>query len=101
MEVYDAFFISEDNWLSSQGGNQLLSYGIIGMGPNSPLWNQYIDPTTGSAQYSLSLNKTDVSQSTITLGSSGLSASSDSMSVSTTSSAAAYALTTFGFGTVY
>jgi hypothetical protein len=93
MEVYDAFFISEDNWLSSQGGNQLLSYGIIGMGPNSPLWNQYIDPTTGSAQYSLSLNKT--------LGSSGLSASSDSMSVSTTSSAAAYALTTFGFGTVY
>lgn len=101
MEVYDALFISEDNWLNSQGGNELLSFGIIGMGPNSPLWNQYVNPTTGSAQYSLSLNKTDISQSTITLGSTGLSASSTSMSVSTTNSAATYALTTFGFGTVY
>jgi len=55
IDIYSATTISEDNWLQNVGTNQYLSNGVLGYGPNSPFWNQFIDPATGSSQFSIQL----------------------------------------------
>lgn len=100
MLLYDATFISQDNWLYNQGvSSNILSYGILGFGPNSPLWNQYIDPTTGIAAYSISLNQTLATSGNITLG--GVINNTNSSVSMVSDSQALYNLTTIGFGIVY
>lgn len=51
---YEATSILQDNWFlnSSAAG----SYGIIGVGPNSPIWQTYSD--TQKAVYSIGLART-------------------------------------------
>ncbi len=97
--VYSANYISEDNWLYNQAVVMVLSYGILGYGPNSPLWNQYIDPTSGIATYSISLNKTTASKGNITLG--GAFNNTNAAVSMVSDSQALYNLTTIGFGIVY
>lgn len=65
MEVYGCDYISQDNWVYNVS-NQYTSYGSIGYSPASNLWNQYVDPNTLTATYSLDLNSGK--ESTLTLG---------------------------------
>lgn len=51
MRIYAADSIEEDNWNMNVTG----AYGILGYGPNSPFWAQYIDPDTDQALYSIML----------------------------------------------
>lgn len=51
--VYGGSQISADNWLL----NQDATYGIIGMGPNSPLWSGYIGQDS-IAVYSIAIART-------------------------------------------
>jgi hypothetical protein len=48
IQIYSATFVTQNAWLYDQAG----SYGILGLGPNSSFWNQYID-TQGVATYYL------------------------------------------------
>lgn len=99
MLVNSATSILEDNWLYGQANVSLLSYGILGYGPNSPFWNQYIDPSNGIATYGISLNKTSAVKGNITFGGSFTNSNAAVSLVSNEQSL--YNLTTIGFGIVY
>jgi len=111
MKIYVANLVSQNAWLYDQDG----AYGILGYGPNSAFWNQYIN-TQGVATYSIELanimsNPTQQNQavmldiSNITFGSSGNQAANyadqPSLTISTAASDVTYNLTEFGFGIVY
>lgn len=108
MKIYAATLVSQNAWLYDQDG----AYGILGYGPNSAFWNQYID-TTGVATYSIELatvkplqqNQADLAISNITFGSSGNQAiylNQPSLVISTDAGQdVLYAITELGFGTVY
>lgn len=77
-DVYAANVIFADDWLY----NQQSGAGILGYGPNSTNWDQYIDPVSGVATYSISLARVGFAseepsaapanaQSNITLGGTG------------------------------
>lgn len=55
IQVYAVTEITEDSWIYGQSG----AYGILGYGPKSPFWNQYIDQT-GVAQFSVALAQSQV-----------------------------------------
>jgi len=66
IEVFAGENVTIDAWLYDQEG----AYGILGYGPNSPFWNQYIDPVTATATYLIALADPDsILVSNITLGS--------------------------------
>lgn len=49
--IYSGENVSEDNWRYDQDG----TYGIIGMGPNSFLWNGFADIENNTVTYSMEL----------------------------------------------
>lgn len=99
IEVYAGSLVTEDAWLFGQQGD----YGILGYGPNSSLWNQFINPDTGTATYTIALaDPATAIKSNITLGAADLAQLSDLTSVNITADASGvYSVDTFGFGTVY
>jgi hypothetical protein len=57
--------VTEDAWLYNQPG----AYGILGYGPSSSFWNQFIDPDTATATFQIALSDPDLPiKSNITLG---------------------------------
>jgi hypothetical protein len=50
IRIYSATSVTQNAWLYDQTG----AYGILGYGPNSAFWNQYVD-TQGVATYSIEL----------------------------------------------
>jgi hypothetical protein len=51
MPVYDVYRITEDYLMYNQKGG----FGVIGMGPLSPVWEALVDPATNSSTYSIAL----------------------------------------------
>jgi hypothetical protein len=51
VQLYSGESISADNWMFNSDG----AYGIIGLGPNSPLWNGLADVSTLKVTYSIEL----------------------------------------------
>ena len=45
--------VSADNWAFNSNG----AYGIIGAGPNSALWNGFVDASSLTATYSIELSR--------------------------------------------
>jgi hypothetical protein len=50
MRIYATTVVSQNAWLYDQQG----AYGILGYGPSSAYWNQFID-AEGQATYSIEL----------------------------------------------
>ena len=67
IEVYSAINMTADYWLYNMATTYYLSYGILGYGPESSFWNQYIDIDTGVAEYSIALAE-NLLDSSIILG---------------------------------
>lgn len=51
MQVISAKKVYQDSFLFDRNA----TYGVIGMGANSPLWQPYIDVYTNSSSYSIAL----------------------------------------------
>ena len=51
VDVYGVDQVSQNNWLFNQGG----TYGILGMGPTSFIWEGFVDPDLRTSTYSISL----------------------------------------------
>lgn len=51
--VYGVDQVEADNWLYGTDA----TYGTIGMGPNSFIWEGFVDPQTKTATYSIELGK--------------------------------------------
>jgi len=51
MAIYSADYVYADLLMYDLDA----AYGILGMGPLSPIWNSYVDPETNQAQYSIAL----------------------------------------------
>lgn len=51
IDIIVGYNIYKDSLLYGQSG----SNGIIGYGPNSPLWHQFVDTETSSVTYSIAL----------------------------------------------
>jgi hypothetical protein len=100
IEVFVGDLVTTDAWLYGQEG----AYGILGYGPNSPFWNQYIDPAMATATYMIALANPDTTTpSNITLGTADLSnyADSSSLVLSAVDDTDLYDYSTIGFGLVY
>jgi hypothetical protein len=103
--VYSGDYISEDNWFYNIDG----AYGIIGLGPNANLWQQFTSPYTLTATYSIELARIAAKDLGATTDSSNitLGAASDENYVGQPSiqlqaeSNFTYAIDYFGFGKVY
>jgi hypothetical protein len=111
MNIYSGNDVTANDWNWNQDG----SYGIIGMGPSSTLWEGFISPSTFTASYSIELARftnplgletasSDVTKSNITLGSANDAYYTDSDATSmdiTSLSNYTYEMDYFGFGKVY
>ncbi len=53
VQLYSGESVSADNWMFNSDG----AYGIIGLGPNSALWNGLADATTLTVTYSIELTR--------------------------------------------
>ena len=51
VDVYGVDQVSQDNWLYNKDG----TYGILGMGPTSFIWEGFVDPDLRTSTYSISL----------------------------------------------
>ena len=51
IDIFVGYNILNDQLLYGQSG----SNGILGYGPNSPLWHQFVDTETSSVTYSIAL----------------------------------------------
>lgn len=111
MKIYAANEISQNAWMYNQDG----AYGILGYGPDSTFWNEYIN-TAGQATYSVSLASyslngtvdgtlgatSNSSVSNITLGSTGNIAEYAGLpSLQISANMSDFDLSEFGFGLVY
>ena len=108
--IYAAEIVTQNAWLYNQNG----AFGILGYGPNSAFWNQYID-TEGVATFSIELasvpqnslqaNQAVLATSNVTFGSAGNQVdylNNPSLVVSTSGSqSVSFNLTQLGFGAVY
>lgn len=100
IDVFAGNLVTEDAWLYDQEG----AYGILGYGPDSTFWNQYIDPVTASATYMIALaNPDSTTKSNITLGAADISSytNSSSLTLSAVNQTALYDYMALGFGLVY
>ncbi len=108
--IYAAEIVTQNAWLYNQNG----AFGILGYGPNSAFWNQYIN-TEGVATFSIDLavaapnslqaNQVVYSGSGVTFGSAGNQVdyiNNPSLVISTSGSqSVSYNLAKLGFGAVY
>jgi len=53
VQLYSGESVSADNWMFNSDG----AYGILGLGPNSALWNGLADSNTLTVTYSVELAK--------------------------------------------
>jgi len=53
VQIYSGESVSADNWAFNSNG----AYGIIGSGPNSALWNGFVDASSLTATYSIELSR--------------------------------------------
>jgi len=53
VQIYSGESVSADNWAFNSNG----AYGIIGAGPNSALWNGFVDASSLTATYSIELSR--------------------------------------------
>jgi hypothetical protein len=105
VEVYDAQQVSQNNWNYNKDG----TYGIIGMGPGSFIWEGFVDPDTKRSVFSIELARTSnygigasTQPSNITFGSANDEAYAGHDSVYMTAlSNYTYGLKNLGFGIVY
>jgi hypothetical protein len=104
--VYSGETISADNWHFNEAG----TYGMLGMGPNSFIWESFIEPEVFTATYSIELGRqifldpTNSVQSNITFGVGGdaMYAAAGSNYIAMNSDADyTYALTDLSFGVYY
>ena len=103
VQVWSVDTVSADGWLYDENG----AAGIIGMGPNSHLWNGYADASTDTVTYSIALARVGFGsspniKSNITLGGAGDSEYTQNTNMQVTAdSNYMYELSEFGFGIVY
>ena len=104
VEVYDAEEVSQNNWNFNEDG----TYGIIGMGPGSFIWEGFVNPETKRAIYSIELARTGnygmgaTQPSNITFGSANDDAYNGNPNILMTAlSNYTYGLESLGFGIVY
>lgn len=102
INAYSGETVTQDNWLYDLDG----TYGIIGMGPQSPFWSGFTDPDTLTSNYSISLGRITaqglIPKSNITFG----GVSIEDYTGATYAQVASernysYALNNFEFGIVY
>jgi len=98
MEVYGCDTIKDDIWLYDIKP-EYTSYGSIGYAPSSNLWNEYVDPDTLTATYSLDLNSDR--ESTFTLGGYETNLTDYPSLVISRGCDDAFGYDEFGFGKVY
>jgi len=98
-DVVGVTVVESDQYLYDQNG----AYGILGLGPNSPLWRAFIDTETKQASYSVSLAAPTVNgASNVTLGASLPSDYEGKTSLTSVGDEnSVYLLDLFAFGTVY
>ena len=53
VDVYAVDQVSQNNWMMGQDG----TYGILGMGPSSRIWEGFVDPESRRAVYSIELGR--------------------------------------------
>lgn len=108
IDVYSAQSVSQNNWNYNQDG----TFGIIGMGPGSFIWEGFVDPETKTSVWSIELARTsffgdntlssDSTSSNITFGSANDAPYQGHDSVYMTAlSNYSYGLESLGFGIVY
>lgn len=111
IRVFSGETVSADNWMFNKDG----AYGILGVGPNSALWNGFVDPNTLTATYSIELSRvqffshehslTQVATipSNVTFGSANDAAYAGQtpLEVTADSSDYSYSVSEFSFGIVY
>jgi len=109
VQMYSVDLVSANNWLFDVDG----SYGVIGMGPGSYIWEGFIDPETKRATYSIELARvsfytddklgaSDDIQSNITFGAANDEHYQGNPSIYMPSlSNYSYGLEQFAFGIVY
>ena len=104
VEVYDAETVSQNNWNYNKDG----TFGIIGMGPGSFIWEGFVDPETKRSVYSIELARTSnyglgaAQQSNITFGSANDDAYNGHKNILMPALANyTYGLDSIGFGIVY
>jgi hypothetical protein len=106
--VYQGDVISTNKQMWNQPG----LYGIMGMSPSSPFWNGYINPTTYTAQYTISLQRPTLlggiegasSNSAINIGEGADSSYLGTTNMTANSSSGhhlTYPLASIGFGLIY
>lgn len=107
IDVYGVDQVSQNNWMFNQDG----TYGILGMGPGSFIWEGFVDPELKTSTYSIELARlgivgdslgSDLPSTNITFGSANDEAYTGKTNVYMPSNSDyTYAIDSFGFGLVY